>query len=304
VALLALGTAFCTALGGIIMVEVAPAAGGAMALSRWRTLIASLVLIALTGLARGWSTLRSWHVAPIVLSSLLAVVVADPALNASYGRIGARRTALLFALTAPFAALLGWLVLGETLGANQLAGSLLVVAGIVLAVAFGQSGLRGARVPSAPQKSLHAEARGTPLAIFFGLLAALAQAAGTLAVRPVMADRADPFAVMALRAIVACVVLWAVAAASTAGGMRPFHLPSPRTLGLIGAGAAISFVLGMTLMMAALSGTSVAIASTLAATAPVAVLPMLWLRTGQKPAWQAWCGAALTVGGIGLIFLR
>ena len=60
----------------------------------------------------------------------------------------------------------------------------------------------------------------------------------------------------------------------------------------------------MTLLLFALSGGNVGIVSTLSATSPVIILPMLWLKTGERPAGGAWVGAALVVIGMGFIFLR
>jgi uncharacterized membrane protein len=44
--------------------------------------------------------------------------------------------------------------------------------------------------------------------------------------------------------------------------------------------------------------------ATLSATSPVIILPLLWLRTGQRPRALAWAGAATAVAGLALIFLR
>ena len=57
------------------------------------------------------------------------------------------------------------------------------------------------------------------------------------------------------------------------------------------------------LHVVALSGGKVGIVSTLSATSPVMILPMLWLKTGERPAGGAWAGALLVVIGMGLIFL-
>ena len=66
----------------------------------------------------------------------------------------------------------------------------------------------------------------------------------------------------------------------------------------------IALAFGMTLLLFALSGGQVGIVSTLSATTPVIILPMLWLQTSQAPAPGAWAGAALVVIGMALIFWR
>lgn len=60
----------------------------------------------------------------------------------------------------------------------------------------------------------------------------------------------------------------------------------------------------MTLLMYALQGGKVGIVSTLSATSPVIILPLLWLKTGQRPSMTSWLGALICVVGLALIFLR
>lgn len=60
----------------------------------------------------------------------------------------------------------------------------------------------------------------------------------------------------------------------------------------------------MTLLLFALSGGNVGIVSTLSATSPVIIMPLLWMRTGERPAAGAWAGAALVVVGMAFLFLR
>jgi drug/metabolite transporter (DMT)-like permease len=59
---------------------------------------------------------------------------------------------------------------------------------------------------------------------------------------------------------------------------------------------------GMTLILYALQGGSVGIVSTLSSTVPALLLPILWIKTGERPAAMAWLGALLVVIGSSLIF--
>jgi drug/metabolite transporter (DMT)-like permease len=289
----AIGTAISTAIGAIVSAEVVRDIGGPMALARWRMLLATLMLIVAATALAGWSTLARWQMLPIALSSLFAIVLAEPALNASIARIGSRRTALVFSSNAPLSALLGFFVLGERLTPIQILGGLLIILGIVLAIAFALPRDAG----RALKTDVHREGKPEVLAIGLGLFAALGQAIGNLALRPVMAAKADAFAVMALRTLIAALLLWLVRLVFPA---RPYR-PSARTLLLTGAGAFISYVLGMSMLMLALSGAPVGIAATLSSMAPIAILPLLWWRTGQPASWPAWLGAALAgMGTLGL----
>jgi drug/metabolite transporter (DMT)-like permease len=301
-ALFALGTSFCIALATLISAEVVKAVGGPMALSRWRMLIGFLMLAVIATAVGGWGSVSARHFPLIVLSSLVAIVVADPALNAGIALIGARRTGLIFSLSAPFAAVLGFLVLRETLGLSQLVGCALVTFGIAFAVGFNRrpaSGLDATR-----NTSVHAEVRLSVAGVLLAVLAAFGQAVGILSMRPVMLDQPDPFAVMALRGLVAVIVLWAYHFGSPKTWTSGIGIPNRQTLARVSLGVFIGYVAGMSMLMIALTGTSVAVASTLSSMAPVAILPMLWLRTGNRLAWPSWFGAFVTVLGTAVLFWR
>ena len=138
---------------------------------------------------------------PIILSGLIGVVFGDFFLFATMRRLGPRRTNILFATNAIFAALLGWLFLGEAISVYTGLAILFGFAGVVLAVVYGKR-----------KDLLHQwEAVMPPLwlGIALGLMAALCQALGVLLIRPVMAAGADPVATTLARIFVGAVVFWA-----------------------------------------------------------------------------------------------
>ena len=79
---------------------------------------------------------------------------------------------------------------------------------------------------------------------------------------------------------------------------------SRNALLLTGANAIIGLLVGMTLFLYALQGSQTGIIATLSATSPIIILPLLWLRTGQRPTALSFAGAALAIAGLALIFLR
>ena len=304
-ALFALGTSFCIAFATLISAEVVKAVGGPMSLSRWRMLIGFLMLAAITSLVGDWSSVTVVQLPLIFLSGFVAIVIADPALNAGIALIGARRTGLIFSLSAPFAAALGFLVLGEKLGPVQLLGCILIASGIAFAVAFNRKPDRIANGEVGPYSLVHAEVRLSAAGVLLVVLAAFGQAIGILSMRPVMQDGSDPFAVMTLRALVAVIVLWAFHLGSPRTWMHAVSVPDRRTLARVSLGRCfIGYVVGMSMLMIALTETNVAVASTLSSMAPVAILPLLWLRTRRRLPWQAWCGALVTVAGTAVLFWR
>jgi drug/metabolite transporter (DMT)-like permease len=289
--LAALGAAACWALTGVI--SAAPAGYlGALAFNRARQVFVT-GLLALYILATGtWRELDAGNAAPLVLSGVVGIFLGDTLLFATLNRVGPRRAGILFAMNAPMAALLGWLALGEGLGARAVAGIGLCVAGVVLAILFGKR--------RAQRHQWEAIKGPLWLGVALGLGAATGQALGSLVARPVMAAGVDPFAASMLRVGVAAFCL-TVLIALPIPAVKPKAPLTWRVAAMTALTGIIALAIGMTLLLFALSGGKVGIVSTLSATSPVLILPMLWARTGERPAAGAWAGAALVVAGISLI---
>jgi drug/metabolite transporter (DMT)-like permease len=295
---LAIGAAFCLALGSMISAELKGRLS-IITLTLWQTATAALLLLALASFTGGWSTIRAWHVPYICASGLFGTVLANASFVGAIFIAGPRRAVLLFSLNAPFALVLGFLVLGEAVRPLQALGVALVILGIALAVLFG--GLPAVRPRSGrSDAAVSASELGLGLGVLLGVGSALFQAIANLIARPVMSDHVDPFAAMSLRATFAAACFFAVSLLPLRmlGDHRAF---SWRLFAISAAGAAVSTGLGMSLLMAALASGQVGIVSTLSSLAPVLILPMVWLRTGVVPSARAWAGALLAVLGIALI---
>jgi drug/metabolite transporter (DMT)-like permease len=292
--LAALGAATCWALTGLI--SAGPAGHlGALAFNRARQVFVTC-LLGLYLLATGtWRELDAGSITPLLLSGIVGIFAGDTLLFAALNRIGPRRAGILFALNAPMAALLGWLLLDEKLPPVAIVGVALTVGGVALAIVFGKR-----------RTQLHQwEIIKGPLwvGVALGLGAALGQALGSIIARPIMATGLDPFAASVLRVGIAALCLSAL-----------MQLPIPavkakgpltwRVAALTALTGILALAIGMTLLLFALSGGQVGIVSTLSATSPVIILPMLWARTGERPAAGAWAGAGLVVVGMALIFSR
>lgn len=287
--LAALGTATCWALTGPFSSGPATYLGAA-SFNRLRQPAVTLMLAATIGLSGSWQQITPPVILPLILSGILGVTLGDTLNFATVVRLGPRRAGVIFALNTPIAALLGWLILGETLSANAALGILLAFLGTALAIRFGRG-----------NHTLESITGTLQIGIAFGLLVALGQASGSLIARPIMQGGMDPFAASLNRVGFAGLAL-SVLMTLPIPSLEPRN-PLNRKVGA--QNIALSFIglmVGMTLMLFALSGGKVGIISTLTATSPVIILPMLWLRTGERPTLGAWAGAALVVTGIALIF--
>lgn len=290
--LAALATAACWAATSLI--AAVPAAHmGAVAFSRLRQTSVALLLAVFVAATGRWHGLSLQDAGLLVASGLIGIFVGDSLLFSALNRLGPRRSGIVFALNAPMAALLGWLFLQETLSASAAAGIVTCVAGVMLAILFG-------RKPGQTHALEQVKGR-LWVGIALGLGAALGQAGGSVIARPLMAGGLDPFVASMVRVGIAGVCL---------SGFMLLPIPTvkqknPLTLKVaalaIGSGI-LAMGIGMTLLLFAFSGGKTGVVSTLSATSPAMVLPLLWLTTKERPAAGAWAGAGLVVIGMALLF--
>lgn len=284
--ILALCAAVCIAMSGMFVSELQ----GRMPLldlARVQMTAAFLMTAAASLVVGGWRSVEPWQLGFLAVSSLFGIIIASTTYFAAIYSAGPRTTALLFSLASPFAVVLGYLFLGETLTGRQGLGIACVLAGIMLAIG-GRSSRSAACTPW--------------LGIGLGIVTAIGQALGSLAARPAMAGGVEPFTAMAVRSGIAALFFLALLLVPHPA-LRPASQITRRSLGLAVGSAFFGVGLGMSLLMAALAHGNVGVVSTLSSMTPVAILPMVWARTGIVPPLAAWIGAALAVSGTGLISL-
>jgi drug/metabolite transporter (DMT)-like permease len=273
-------------------------------LARWQ-LSAAFVITALAAtVVGGWATLQAWQVWTLAASGMCGIALATTTYFAAIYKAGPRVTALLFSLTSPFALLLGYVFLGETIDLMQGLGVALILIGISIAI-----GVRRRRpapmIPISDGEPIEAPApvgaHPSASGIALGVVTAMGQAVGSLLARPAMASGVEPFTAMAVRSGVAIIffvgLLVLPAVRRQAGAFRRSDF------GLAITSAFIGTALGMSLLMAALKAGNVGIVSTLSSMTPIVILPMVWLRSGQMPHRYAWGGAVLAIAGTALISL-
>jgi drug/metabolite transporter (DMT)-like permease len=290
--LAALATAACWATSALMAADAVRVLG-AFHFNLVRQGFVTLCLLVIVAVMGTWAGLDGRQIGILAVSGLTGILLGDTLNFAAVGRIGPRRAGAIFALNAPMAALLGWAFLGEALPFRATAGIGLTAAGVALAI-LGR--------PRADAHLLETVRGRLMTGLLCGLGAALGQATGSLIARPVMTLGTDPYLASLVR-VGASGLAMAFAAAT------PLAPPAPRswtraTLILTAATAVVGLLLGMTLFLYALQGSQTGIVATLSATSPVIILPLLWLRTGQRPTATSWLGGALAVAGLAVIFTR
>ena len=259
---------------------------GSLHFNRVRMIVATLIMGTLLIVSGRPAAIPLEFWLPIMLSAVTGVVLGDFFLFVTMRRLGPRRTNVLFATNAVFAAIIGWVILGEVVSARTAMAVLLGFGGVVLAVVFGKR-----------RDLLHKwESVMSPLwiGVVAGLLAAICQAFGVVFARPVMAAGVDPVAVTLARAVVGAAVFWATLPFDRSQVGMPL-LPRGKLLALTGLNGLFGLGVGAAMLMAALETGNVATVTILSSTTPVMILPFIWARTGRMPAPAAWLGAILVV---------
>ena len=289
--LAALAAALSWAISSILAADPSKALG-AIAFVRLRMAMVFVMLAAWIALTGGWRSLEAAHVAPALVSGFIGILIGDAALFAAMNRLGPRRAGMLFASNAVFSVILGWLFLNERLGLLTLSGIVIALIGVVLAILYGKR-----------SSQIHEwEAVKGPLwiGVAIGLFSGLCQAVGALIARPVMTTGVDPATIACIRVGVAALGL--TLAMQFIPSTKAKTSVTPRMAAQIALSGLAAMGIGMTLLLYALRGGNVGVVTTLSATTPAIVLPMLWWRTGERPPAMAWVGAGLVIVGSGLIF--
>jgi drug/metabolite transporter (DMT)-like permease len=290
--LAALGTALCWASTGVIAADAIRALG-AFHFNLIRQALVTVLLALMVSVTHAWAGQTATTALILAASGIVGILIGDTLNFAAVGRLGPRRAGAIFALNAPMAALMGWVILGEALPWQAVLGIALTTLGVAVAI-LGR--------PRADAHRIEAVQGVLVTGILFGLGAAFGQAAGSLIARPVMISGMDPYLASLFRVGASGLAMGILAA-------TPFAPPRPAkvTRGILiltATTAIVGLLIGMTLFLYALQGSQTGIIATLSATSPVMILPLLWLRTGQHPTLISFLGAALAVAGLALIFLR
>ena len=291
---LALAAATCWALGSLMSAQASTHLG-AFYFTRWRMLCAGSILWCISLSSGGWASLTLSSSTVLVLSGAIGIFIGDTALFASMNRLGPRRAGVLFATHSLFSVILAYLFLGETQWGWTLVGSSMLISGVMVAILFGKR--------KAEQHAWEANQSQLKSGIALGLLSALCQAVATLMLKPLMETDIDAVSASAVRMTTAFLLHQLIFMLGVR--VARAYLPMTKQVFLLVLGnAALSMVLGMTLLLYALRYGDAGMVAILSSVSPVVVLPLLWLVYKRSPAWGAWLGAVLTVAGTALILLH
>ena len=229
----------------------------------------------------------------LAVSGLVGFTFGDFCLFRAYVLIGPRLSLLMMALAPPLTAVIGWLLLGETLGGRDLLGMALTVGGIAWAVLE--------RNPGDPEKG-SAASRPSLSGLAMGFGGALGQAGGLVLSKLGMGsyDAVAATQVRVLAGILGYGLLF-----------LPLHwwlrvgdaLRDRRALGFAAVGAFFGPFLGVSLSLFAVRRIPAGVAASIMALTPILIIPLVVLTRRERVGLGGIAGALVAVGGVALLFL-
>jgi drug/metabolite transporter (DMT)-like permease len=275
--------------------EVASKNIGSLAVNMIRLVLAFVFLSVFNLIARGMilpmdASTHAW--VWLSVSGLVGFVFGDYFLFRAFAAISARIAMLLMTLVPPITALIGWMILGESMTMLELAGMFLTVSGIAMAIfsRIGEAGNKKVRL-SYPVKG-----------ILFALGGAVGQAVGLVLSKYGMGDY-HAFAATQIRIIAGLVGFAFIVIILNKGHVIRQALKSKP--GMIGTGIGSIFgpFLGVSFSLIAVKYATTGVASTIMAIVPILLIPPALMFFKQKVTWLEILGAFISVGGVMLFFI-
>jgi drug/metabolite transporter (DMT)-like permease len=230
----------------------------------------------------------------LAVSGLVGFVFGDLCLFKSYLLIGPRLASLLMSLAPLLTALIGWLVLGETLTGRDALGMALTVSGIGWAVME--------RRPAPAEGEAAREHHVSPAGVALGVCGALGQAGGLVLSKLGMGDYN---AVAATQVRVIAGILGFSLVLTAAGRWREVGkaVRDGRGLGFAALGAFFGPFLGVSLSLFAVRHTVAGVAASIMAVQPVLLIPLVVLLHRERVGLGGIGGTVLATAGVALLFL-
>lgn len=288
--LAALGTAMSWAFTALAF-DAAARRIGALSLSLIRLVIAFGFLSVAAWILRGLplpldASPHAWRW--LALSGWVGFTFGDFCLFRAYVLIGARLSSLMMSLAPPLTAVIGWLLLGETLTGRAVLGMFLTVAGIAWAVLERKTPNGDSRRPSLSGLAM-------------GLCGALGQAGGLVLSKLGMGSY-DAVAATQVR-VLAGILGYALLFIALGWWPRVAEaLRDRRALGFASVGAFFGPFIGVSLSLFAVQRVPAGVAASIMALTPVLIIPLVVLLRKERVGLGGIAGAIVAVSGVVLLF--
>jgi len=230
------------------------------------------------------------------LSGVVGFFLGDILLFKALVEIGPRVAMLIFSLSAPAAAIMGWLFLGESYETPQWMGMAVTLSGVGIVVFE-----RRPKVSS----SSHLKVRNVSLkGILFACGAMLGQASGYVLSKVGMFTETgylDAFAATQVRVIAALGCFFVFFTVAGKWGSVRIAVRDRVAVGLTAAGSVVGPFLGVSLSLLVLHYLTIGVASTFLSLVPIFIIPFSIFLHKEHVSIRAIGGAVIAVSGIYLL---
>ncbi len=272
---------------------------GSLSVNLIRLVMAFFFIGIYSWVARGFffpsdATLFQWKW--LAISGLVGFLIGDLFLFQAFVVVGARISMLLMALAPPFAAFIGWLMLGEVMSPMNLLGMAVTLTGIVIVI------LKREKVEKNGQLIKKLKSGYSLQGILLAVGGALGQAAGLVLSKKGMGDY-DAFSASQIRVLTGIVGFTVLFFFMKRWPMVWAALKHASAMKRITIGAFFGPFLGVSFSLLAIKYTNTGVAATLMAISPVLIIAPAVVLFHEKVNWKEILGAVVTIGGVALFFL-
>ncbi len=288
----ALSTAFCWAIMGLFF-ESAGKRVGSLAVNFIRLVFGFLFISVFTYFFRGQllpvdASLHNWTW--LGVSGIIGFFLGDLFLFQAYIEIGTRISLLILASSPPLTALLGYIFLGEKVSILGVFGMLVTFLGIAIVILSKETGERKFKFAHSIK------------GIFFAFLGSLGQSLGSIFSKVGM-DGYNAFAATQIRIIAGFIAFVVLFLFLNRWSDLKVAVKDRRAMILIACGAVLGPFLGVSFQLISLQYTTAGISATIISIMPIIIIPFSIIIYKEKISAKEILGAALSVIGVGVLFL-
>lgn len=233
----------------------------------------------------------------LALSGVVGFAIGDLLLFQAFVVVGARISMLIMALVPPITALIGWIMLGETLTLQSLGGMAMTMTGVTMVV------LKPNR--NHPDKKKRNKLRlNYPLVgILLAFGGAVGQAVGLVLSKYGMKDY-DAFAASQIRVLAGLVSFTLIFFFMNRWDKVWAGIRNRKGMLFTGLGSIFGPFLGVSFSLLAVQHTTTGVAATIMSIVPILLIPPAILFFKEKVTLREVIGSFIAVGGVAILFLE
>jgi drug/metabolite transporter (DMT)-like permease len=288
----ALGTSFCWS-GSSMAFTAASERIGSLQLNINRMILGVFFLLATILILNLNYMVSSSQVKFLIASGFIGFVIGDSFLFQAFRMIGARIGMLMMSLVPAISTVLAYFFLGEVINSWGIIGIIITMCGIGMVILQKNS----------ESVSKYKISR---LGIFYGFMGAFGQGTGMIFAKFAFNEGPVNGFVATFIRLASAVIIFLPLAIIARKYKNPIKVYKKdiKALTFTFIGTVLGPFLGVTCSLIAIANTKVGIASTIIATVPVIMLPLVRIIYKERLTWRSITGAFIAVGGVAILFLR